>query len=505
MSTLLGSSAAIAQPSDEVVAARLKNAGAIEVKFTSAHGTVHTLPNEKYYERTTESKWKTDIPTVFRWERVDNRYDYHSGSWVFNRSYFGGAWYDGIPNPSEEEIVRVLEESHAGYQGSVMVKPTFKLAENPKWNWHTFNSVEFNVEVTYFKKISYSEVAKIHTIIPVRLYKDCGGGVYNPSAKEIFKNAPWLKVNMAFFPSTNDDKQLEVRTLSESEQNSVMTVEELSEAIENENKKKLWSDFHVPAFQSDQEAIQFIHKVMWDGDLNQIEWMAYTLFDRYYFADDQRTLMNEAGKELLAKMMQLAPNYMYLYCEFPEVKHQQANMLQYYDREGESFGRIAVVPTTDNSYRLNQLDCLFNPSQDKLERCKKSGLNHCGTQAAVRETVKTEQFAANDLVTVNWNGQGKDFYKGKIQKVDPYDANRYFVEFETIQSAWIDAKFITKRTDAGTAESARFEVGQRIQGNWKGQGKWYSGKIAECDSKTGKYLIRYDDGDQEWTTPEYIK
>lgn len=229
MSTIIGGSSALAQPSDEVVAARLKNAGAIEVKFISGEGTVHTLPNEKYYMRTTESKWNTDLPGVYRWEMVDNRYDYKNGQWVFTRSYFGGSWYDGVSNPTEQEIIAVLERSQAGYQGSVMEKPVFKLAEKPNWNWHTINSVEFNVDVVYYKKTSYTEVTKIHAVIPVRLYRDCGGGQYNSNAKEIYKDAAWLNVRMDYFPGTGNEENLQSITLTESEANNLQTAAQLAE------------------------------------------------------------------------------------------------------------------------------------------------------------------------------------------------------------------------------------------------------------------------------------
>jgi len=48
-----------------------------------------------------------------------------------------------------------------------------------------------------------------------------------------------------------------------------------------------------------------------------------------------------------------------------------------------------------------------------------------------------------------------------------------------------------------------FKVGDRIQGNWKGGGKYYPGKIARLNGN--KVYIQYDDGDVESTTTDYIK
>jgi hypothetical protein len=124
------------------------------------------------------------------------------------------------------------------------------------------------------------------------------------------------------------------------------------------------------------------------------------------------------------------------------------------------------------------------------------------------------KYNISDAVTVNWNGQGKDFYKGKIVKTDPYDANRYFIEFETIQSAWIHAKHLSKNTNsqpaatknAETNSSASFSIGDKVTANWKGSGKWLPGKIEKADDKySNRFFIKYDNGTQEWTTTEYIK
>lgn len=206
-----------AQPSDADITKRSKENGAIEVRFTSEHGTVHYPPSGKYYERTFEAKIKTDAPGVYKWERGDYRYNYSGGKWVFYKYYPSSSWYDGIANPTEAEIINVLEKSEAGYQGAVYEKPVYHLPENPKWNWHTFNSVEFLMEVTYWKRTNPRELSKIKRLISVRLYRDCGNGQYNYKAQEAYVNAPWLNVLMAHFPSTYDGEVLEVKKLSESE------------------------------------------------------------------------------------------------------------------------------------------------------------------------------------------------------------------------------------------------------------------------------------------------
>jgi len=58
---------AFAQPTDAEITNKLKAEGALEVKFFSAKGTVHTALTEKYYLRTAESKWKTKKEVIYSW------------------------------------------------------------------------------------------------------------------------------------------------------------------------------------------------------------------------------------------------------------------------------------------------------------------------------------------------------------------------------------------------------------------------------------------------------
>ena len=213
-------------PSDEVIAERVKNAGAIEVRFTSDQGTLHQTPLETYYERTVESKWKTNLPDVFRWERSDNRYNFIGNEWVFDRSYFGYSWMEGVENPTMEEIEEVMERSEAGYQGVYLEKPVFRLPEDPKWEWKTLNSVEFQLEVTYWKKWSNNELQKVCGVYSERFFRDCGEGQYVYNAKEAFVNNPWLNVSTFNF-SLNQPEVLETKILTDEEAQNLKSLWEI--------------------------------------------------------------------------------------------------------------------------------------------------------------------------------------------------------------------------------------------------------------------------------------
>ena len=50
----------------------------------------------------------------------------------------------------------------------------------------------------------------------------------------------------------------------------------------------------------------------------------------------------------------------------------------------------------------------------------------------------------------------------------------------------------------------QFDVGARIEGNWKNYGTWYKGKITKQNAD-GTYDIVYDDGDSESNVKEENK
>lgn len=348
-----------AQPSDSEITNKLKAEGALEVKFFSAKGTVHTTLTEKYYLRTAESKWKTSKQGIYSWSRSDYRYDYKGGKWLFTRTYFSDSWYEGIPNPTEAEVMKLIKSDIDKYfmaAGEVISYESIKISDKPRWTWGSFKTASCYTEAVYtVKEDNMGNAKKIKEVRIVGMSKDSDD-----------KNAPFVR-----FTGTRDN---------------------VTQPVLIENVKY------------------------------------------------------EVEKE-----------------ESPFAKYQQQ----------ETAEEKSAEPTY-------------------------------------------EKFQINDLVTVNWNGQGKDFYNGKVLKKDDYNENRYFIEFETIQSAWLEAKFISKRNAASNTSSTagktsstasgELKIGDKVTANWKGSGKWFPGKISEKDPlKEDRFLIKYDDGDQEWTTSDKIK
>lgn len=283
---LLCFSTTFAQPSDSEIKQNSLSKGALEVRFTTDKGTVHTTLTEKWYMRTMESKWKTSYQGIYRWERNEYRYNYVGGKWVYARTFQNSSWYDGVPNPSEQAVVSLVKANLNTYlstAGELIGEPeSIKLAKDPKWEWDDLKKVTVRTEAVLTRKVNQiGDAEKVKQVFAVKMFRDSDD-----------KNAPFTR----FFSTAEGES---------------IVIEKLKYEVEED--------------------------------------------------------------------------------ESPFAKYQQ--------------------------------------------------------QTTANESVESvyEKFQINDLVTVNWNYQGKDFYKGKVIKKDDYNENRYFVEFETIQSAWIEAKWMSKR------------------------------------------------------------
>ncbi|MDD5149596.1 MAG: hypothetical protein PHC28_03835, partial [Flavobacterium sp.] len=298
-----------AQPTDAIIKQKGISDGAIEVKLIPGKGTIHTTLTEKWYIKSMETKWKTAYPEIKRWERNEYRYNYIGGKWVFDRTYLFESWYDGIPNPTEAEILKSLEDAYVGYDVAVKEKPTFKLADNPKWKWHTYNNVEFLVEAVYYEKTSYTEITHKKVIFPVKLYRDTGNNSYDVTAKYV-KGAPWLKIANKHIVTTNANTTiLGVTTHSDAEMNSIKSMSQIADENQAKERASSLGALTIPYFTSDREAIFWIHNILREGDKNRIELMTMKMLASYHFVNGSDVILNSRGERILTGLKNGADFY----------------------------------------------------------------------------------------------------------------------------------------------------------------------------------------------------
>jgi hypothetical protein len=114
-----------------------------------------------------------------------------------------------------------------------------------------------------------------------------------------------------------------------------------------------------------------------------------------------------------------------------------------------------------------------------------------------RSSVGTEtiKFAKGDKVEGNFRGRGR-WLAAKITYASRSGT------FDLLYDDGDEERDVEKKNiraiggSAATASAISFARGDAVEANYKGKGKWFSGKISAVN-RSGTYDVRYDDGDEE--------
>ena len=130
-----------------------------------------------------------------------------------------------------------------------------------------------------------------------------------------------------------------------------------------------------------------------------------------------------------------------------------------------------------------------------------------GRRVGARNSLFGAEFRVGARVEGNWYGRGR-WYKGTIKKVYhrdvPYPRFLYDIDYDDgDKETCVPAKRVKPLNEAGGGRGANagLWVGARVEGNWKGNGRWYKGTIMKKVNHGAAgflYNIDYDDGDKEW-------
>ncbi len=102
-------------------------------------------------------------------------------------------------------------------------------------------------------------------------------------------------------------------------------------------------------------------------------------------------------------------------------------------------------------------------------------------------------YEVGDKVECNWKSGGK-YYPGRVNAAE---GSKLFIHYNDGDKEHTTASKCRPLEDAD-ADAGPMKVGSRVECRWKNGSTWYPGVIAE---KTGKQVfIRYNDGDKENTT-----
>lgn len=136
-------------------------------------------------------KRKTDTPGVYVTIKGYSSFDIVGGKYIYWRDFISGNTYDGQKNPTVSEINQALAKGELrdfNFNDKVIGEyESMKLSAEPDWEWHTQDSVSFNVVAVYrihnnggryygdnwYQATSgFEEVDRVESVLRIRLYRD---------------------------------------------------------------------------------------------------------------------------------------------------------------------------------------------------------------------------------------------------------------------------------------------------------------------------------------------
>jgi hypothetical protein len=173
--------AASAQPNDAQIKQDLTGPKTVSVTLGQPGKVEWSRTYKKYvWTRSFTAKLKTDEPGIFVIVKGYASYDVMGGRYVYWKSFTTSNSYEGIPDPTAAEVQVLiskfgLEQFMGNYHFNQLVGrvESIGLATEPKYFWHTPNSVSFNVTAVYTEKTNdIGGRQKVARTFEIRLYRD---------------------------------------------------------------------------------------------------------------------------------------------------------------------------------------------------------------------------------------------------------------------------------------------------------------------------------------------
>jgi hypothetical protein len=153
-------SRAAAQPSDAQIKKDLTGPKTVSIELGKPGEVEWSKTYKKFvWTRNFTAKVKTDDPNVNVLVKGYASYDVIGGKYVFSRSFVTSNSYDGIPDPTAADVQALIAKfgtekfmGNYDYNHVVGKVESLALAPEPKYMWHTPNSVSFNVVAVFTRR-----------------------------------------------------------------------------------------------------------------------------------------------------------------------------------------------------------------------------------------------------------------------------------------------------------------------------------------------------------------
>lgn len=170
-----------AQPGDAQIKKDLTSPKTVSITLGRPGKIEWSSTYKKYvWSRNFTAKLKTEDPTIFLIVKGYASYDVVGGRYVFWKTFTSSNSYEGLPDPTNNDLQALIAKLgmqtfiREYYLSRVIGKvESFTLAAEPKYEWHTLNSVSFNAVAIYTAKTNdIGGRERVAQTFRVRLYRD---------------------------------------------------------------------------------------------------------------------------------------------------------------------------------------------------------------------------------------------------------------------------------------------------------------------------------------------
>lgn len=328
--------------------------------------------------------------------------------------------YEGIPSPSDADILAHananLKDFVGSYRYNSMVDlKSIRVADDPKTEWHTPLSFSMQFEVVADMIISNVEVATQTVRQETRFYRDA-------------VSEPWKSFMVTVERDVKEDNK---RTFTSDEIRAMPTIGSREEEAQAATALAALGDVTIPEFTRDVDVFMYTHKLLRESTAEQFEAYLMRMLAPVYFVDGSTIRLTPQGADLVNKAVNNAfkgkSTYAQQYCPDPGVKHQQADMMEWWNATQDAHVRMALTKAgggwkngqkTGETYKINALEVWMLTSPDDIARinsyepgmlCKPTS----GAQKAVQQATESNTRSGSSTTNSTSNGTNDILNKGK--------------------------------------------------------------------------------------------
>ncbi len=278
--------------------------------------------------------------------------------------------YEGIPAPTKEEILaharKYLKDFVGEYRYNRMTDiKSIDVAADPKTVWHTPLSFSMQFEVVADEIISDIEVATVLTRQETRFYRDK-------------VSDPWKSFMVTVERDTRHENK---RSFTPEDIRAMETIGSREEEAQAQAALAELGEITIPDFARDVDVFMHTHKLLREGTAAQFEAYLIRMLAPVYFVEGSTTRLTPQGADLVNKAVNNAfkgkSTYAQQYCPDPGVKHQQADMMEWWNATQDAHVRMALTKAgggwkngqkTGETYKINALEVWMLSSADDIAR-----------------------------------------------------------------------------------------------------------------------------------------